>query len=128
MERVELEEVRSHLIEMILVIAQTAVQREVETEEPPGAGGTSRPDAARELRGQKIESDFQKMQCIREALQRIEDGTYGRCLFCDRQIQAQRLKAKPWALCCAECEEAAERDNRKPAEEWCLPGRVKQLV
>ena|SRR5215813_1362573 len=126
MEPAERERLRSHLIGMIQVIAQTAVQRE----EGPPADDADAPQhlAKKELRARSIESDFQTMQSIREALQRMEEGTYGRCLFCDRAISAQRLEAKPWASCCDACEEEAEREHRKPAEEWCLPGHMKAMV
>jgi len=124
MEPAERERLRSHLIGMIQVIAQSAVRRE---EGAVDDADTLQPPATEELRAHSIESDFQEMQCLREALRRIEEGTYGRCLFCDQQIGAQRLEAKPWASCCDACEAEAESEHRKPAEEWCLAGRMKAI-
>jgi len=52
---------------------------------------------------------------IDEALQRIDDGTYGRCESCGDPIGIERLKARPvTTLCiaCKEVEEAAERRER----------------
>ncbi len=40
---------------------------------------------------------------IREALRRIDDGTYGTCARCGRPIGAARLAAVPSALRCLEC-------------------------
>ncbi len=37
---------------------------------------------------------------VREALQRIEDGTYGHCIDCGRAIELSRLEAVPWASYC----------------------------
>jgi DnaK suppressor protein len=37
---------------------------------------------------------------VQEALQRIEDGTYGKCAACGRPIEAARLEAVPWARYC----------------------------
>jgi DnaK suppressor protein len=37
---------------------------------------------------------------VQDALHRIEDGTYGKCLTCGRQIEAARLEAIPWAQYC----------------------------
>ena len=37
---------------------------------------------------------------VREALQRIENGTYGKCAACGQQIDSDRLKAIPWATYC----------------------------
>lgn len=49
---------------------------------------------------------------IREALQRIEDGTFGDCEACGDEIGIDRLKARPVTTLCIECkrkEEASER-------------------
>ncbi len=45
---------------------------------------------------------------IDEALRRIEDGTYGKCHNCGKQIQVPRLKAVPHARLCIECKSAEE--------------------
>jgi len=37
---------------------------------------------------------------VRAALQRIDDGTYGRCIDCDRDIEPARLEAVPWTPYC----------------------------
>ena len=42
---------------------------------------------------------------ISEALQKIEDGTYGICKDCHQEIPIERLKAVPGALRCVKCEE-----------------------
>lgn len=43
-----------------------------------------------------------------EALRRIEDGTYGKCHECGKQIQVPRLRAVPHARLCIECKSAEE--------------------
>ena len=48
---------------------------------------------------------------IREALDRIEDGSYGVCEDCGEDISIERLKARPVTTQCIECkmqEEARE--------------------
>jgi len=50
---------------------------------------------------------------IDEALRRIEDGTYGKCESCGKQIQMNRLKVVPHARLCIECKSKEEGD--KPA-------------
>ena len=37
---------------------------------------------------------------VQDALHRIEDGTYGKCIACGKQIEAARLEAIPWARYC----------------------------
>lgn len=37
---------------------------------------------------------------IEAALKRIDDGTYGKCERCGRDIGEERLEARPWATLC----------------------------
>jgi DnaK suppressor protein len=37
---------------------------------------------------------------VQDALKRIANGTYGKCIACGRQIEAARLEAVPWAEYC----------------------------
>ena len=46
---------------------------------------------------------------IDSALKRIEDGTYGTCTNCGRQISEERLEARPWATLCIDCQREQER-------------------
>jgi RNA polymerase-binding protein DksA len=46
---------------------------------------------------------------IDAALERIEDGTYGTCTNCGRQIPAERLEARPYATLCIDCQRERER-------------------
>lgn len=41
---------------------------------------------------------------ISEALERIENGTYGICANCDKPISIERLEAMPEATVCIKCE------------------------
>jgi RNA polymerase-binding transcription factor len=42
---------------------------------------------------------------VEEALSRLQEGTYGRCLSCGQPIPEQRLEAIPWAVRDVACEE-----------------------
>lgn len=48
---------------------------------------------------------------IEEALRRIEDGTYGRCLECSKAINPERLKRLPYTRLCIECKEKEEAED-----------------
>jgi DnaK suppressor protein len=50
-----------------------------------------------------------KVKSLQEALTRFEEGTYGFCEMCGREISAQRLEALPQARLCIEC---AQRSGR----------------
>ncbi|MBO8125935.1 MAG: TraR/DksA C4-type zinc finger protein [Firmicutes bacterium] len=56
---------------------------------------------------------------IDEALERIEDGTYGRCAICGREISEERLEAVPYATTCLEHadDEFNRTTEQRPAEE-----------
>jgi RNA polymerase-binding protein DksA len=45
---------------------------------------------------------------IEAALRRIEEGTYGRCTNCGRQIPEERLEARPYATLCIDCQRQRE--------------------
>lgn len=45
---------------------------------------------------------------IDEALQRIVDGSYGKCVQCGKQVSLSRLKAVPHARMCIGCKSTEE--------------------
>ena len=45
---------------------------------------------------------------IDEALRRLKDGEYGKCVRCGKPISSARLKAVPHARMCIECKSAEE--------------------
>ena len=51
----------------------------------------------------------EELVLIREALHRIDEGTYGICEICGNPIGRARLKAKPYARLCIACKSEAER-------------------
>ena len=57
----------------------------------------------------------QIVNAVNEALQRIEDRTFGRCTDCGGVIPGERLAAVPYSPYCIECEkdrEVAEATER----------------
>lgn len=50
------------------------------------------------------------------ALRRMDDGRYGVCEVCDKEIAERRLQARPAATTCIECQSAIElRQKRETA-------------
>lgn len=49
------------------------------------------------------------LQMVSEALERIENGDYGRCAACAEEINAKRLEAVPWTRYCLHCQERLEQ-------------------
>lgn len=60
------------------------------------------------LRGRAI----QHLAQVDAALARLDNGTFGRCARCGRDIAAARLEALPWAAHCIECQTALDRGQR----------------
>jgi DnaK suppressor protein len=57
--------------------------------------------------------DWEMSYLISEALDRIENQTYGLCAECEERISEKRLAALPWAKYCIGCQEAADRTRRE---------------
>ena len=79
-------------------------------EVPPGKldgteGRLSRQDS---LQRHEIAKDAQrrrqqKLIHLNEALSRMDDGTYGKCVNCGEEIDVERLKVLPEAMVCGDC-------------------------
>lgn len=63
----------------------------------------------REIGNTLEEHDERLLGAIDSALQRIEDGTYGKCVNCGAPIPEERLEAMPWATLCIDCKRKEER-------------------
>jgi RNA polymerase-binding transcription factor DksA len=57
------------------------------------------------------QGDSATLEQVRAALQRIEAGTFGKCLVDGGPIEEQRLKAIPWAPYCLKHEKLQEQEN-----------------
>ena len=56
------------------------------------------------------------LQDIQDALQKIEDGTYGECENCGEDISIARLEANPMAKLCVDCKSEEEVREKKYAK------------
>jgi len=85
-----------------------------ETEEISGSSDNHLGDTASATLGREIdytlgENAEQVRSEIDAALRRIEDGTYGKCRECGKEIAPERLEAYPWASLCIDDARKAER-------------------
>ena len=95
-----------------------------------------------------MEMESETLRQIDEAIQRLDEGTYGACSECDETIAEARLKALPFATVCRDCQAQREDDqaqrnarpsrffedgpapamrerrNDKPAKAWSAPVRA----
>lgn len=68
------------------------------------------------------ERDRVKLGAIDDALEKIEDGTYGVCEECGEDINKKRLKVLPFARFCIRCQEDMERSGGR--EEMSLEEKM----
>jgi DnaK suppressor protein len=124
MQQSEMERFRLILESMLKDTARPKVQREdIAVENAPDAVDHSQRAAEREMAIHQIESNFNRAQNIKLALERIADGSYGTCLRCDCDISLKRLEAVPWAAYCIQCQDMADRERKQPED-----GRLQALL
>ena len=115
---VDLEERRSELLTMrarVLGAAQDLVEGDADDGELSSAAGDQHlADHASEMFDREVDGSLEENaeQLVREidvALGRIDEGTYGTCGRCGREIPEERLAAVPYATLCVECKRREER-------------------
>jgi DnaK suppressor protein len=70
----------------------------------------------RDLAIRNVDRESNLLRDVKDALRRIHDGSFGTCVDCESAISPKRLAAVPWAACCIQCQEAAERDRQEGTE------------
>jgi DnaK suppressor protein len=101
-----------------LVQEETRLSDEIARAEDAGAdpGDVLTGDAAdQSLRGERKEEQFRKadskwsrLRQVREAIARIEAGSFGRCIVDGGPIEEKRLEAEPWTPYCKKHQEEFE--------------------
>lgn len=58
---------------------------------------------------QLLERDEETLQQVLDALERVQNGTFGKCEGCENMILKERLRAVPHARFCIDCQRQIER-------------------
>jgi YteA family regulatory protein len=66
------------------------------------------------------EADEERLKAIDQALVRMEEGQYGICVVCGREIPFERLEAVPETAHCVEHEPERTVSGRRPVEEQVI--------
>ena len=114
------EKIRKNLIEQLTAIyrsvhgevRESLVRELFDQDEPRDEGDESTRVLMRDTRMRLAEADAQRAQLLEEALRKLGDGSYGKCIDCGGPIEPKRLAAVPWALRCLEDQEAFEFEAR----------------
>lgn len=115
MDTKDLEFFRTHLTDMLSSMAQQGDETiedmtdTVEVYADPADRATAETDRAFTLRLRDRERRLIKK--IQEALERIDDGTFGICDECGEDISIPRLKARPVTTLCIHCKSRQEEDE-----------------
>lgn len=62
------------------------------------------------------DADFRELTDVRAALERLDDGTFGKCIDCGREIPAGRLAAIPWTAYCLDDQEKHDRGGSQSSQ------------
>ena len=69
-----------------------------------------------ELSSKLAEVESRELQNVEKALKLMEEGVYGKCECCSRNIPLARLQALPYASACIDCQRAAEERGHRPGD------------
>jgi DnaK suppressor protein len=92
-----------------LVKAARSSETEADDKEAPDLGDRALSTVIRDLSYQLTAGEREILRRVDDALDRIENSTYGICVLCEKKVQLGRLDAVPWARHCIECEELQDR-------------------
>ena len=114
MRKTFLKNARETLLEMKRQLLEE-IQRDLKQgREAAKDDGMDTNDLASEARDREInfiltDRDRGKLQAIEDALERVEEGSYGICESCESEIAEGRLVAMPFTRLCVQCQ--AERET-----------------
>lgn len=82
---------------------------EVNIDDRPDEVDQATSDTEQSMRMRLRNREMLYLKKIEEALERIEQGTFGECDTCGEDIEPRRLEARPTATLCVGCKEDEER-------------------
>ena len=89
--------------------------RETSTSDIQDAADLAVASYQREMLFSQGTSQHLQLQMIQQALDRIDEETFGECQNCGKEIGKKRLEALPWTPYCIECQEKIETGQIEPA-------------
>jgi DnaK suppressor protein len=82
-------------------------------QEPGDVADFSVADEGGDQSFREADAEAVQLQQVRDALRRIEDGTFGRCIVDGKPIESKRLEAEPWTPYCLEHQQRLEQGSRR---------------
>jgi DnaK suppressor protein len=114
MENKRLEELRKKLEARRRDLAATVTRtrgegRTIIEDHPQDVADLATSYQAKEFLFSTSTQERRNLQMVEEALHRMNEGGYGACTSCGREINTKRLEAVPWTRFCIECQEKIEQ-------------------
>lgn len=77
-----------------------------------------------EIHSRLAEAESKELAHIQYAMEKLEEGTYGKCEACNCSIPLARLQALPYAILCINCKRNVENGSLTPSSNggWITPG------
>ena len=69
--------------------------------------------ALRDMELQLMTEEGDVLQMIDEALDRLHNNEFGKCIDCGQAISDARLEVRPYAIYCIDCKRAIENNTRR---------------
>jgi len=112
-----LTKVRENLEEMKAKLAQEIdldlkAEREANKDEGMDTYDLASEERDREINFILSDRERAKIKSIEDALQRLNEGSYGICESCGIEIAEERLEALPFTRLCRDCQQDQEREAR----------------
>jgi DnaK suppressor protein len=118
MEKAYIEKMKKNLLNMKKEILQHLAAENaefheiVEDTDPKDLADIASDDIDRRILEALGNQELKTLKLIENALARIENGRYGKCMRCDEKIPRERLEAIPYAVLCIKCKTSEELRNR----------------
>ena len=117
----EIASMRAHLLDKRESLLR-GMHRDLENQEAPLTKGDTSDLAADALDSdtslQLAESGSTEIAQIDEALRKMQEGTYGECELCGKEIPWSRLEALPYATTCIACKQRQELEGGGEGGGW----------
>jgi DnaK suppressor protein len=112
-----IEDYRRRLLELETQLSNRAARerrgaREQVLDTAADTGDASVADEAASEAFTEAELDASVLQQVRDALRRIDDGAFGRCIVDGEPIEEKRLEAAPWTPYCLKHQKLLEAGSR----------------
>jgi DnaK suppressor protein len=105
---------RAALAKQIRALGRTSLVSSRSAGEELADVGTD--DFMRDMELSVMSEEGKRLALINTALESLDDGGYGVCVDCSKDISAGRLRAKPYARLCIDCKSAREMNGGMPPE------------